>query len=215
MQLALEYMKLGKLATARECIEKALSEDSSNSAVQETAGLVYERLNEMAKAEHAYETAVRLGKNDPNISNAFAGFLCRTGKTAAGEKMFNEVARNPLVPDSGSRAGECRRMRARRRESGGCRALFHPRSRDSPEHAGGSPAVGQCRLRPRRRGAGARYRAALSGPQSTHSGSAVAGLSARSANWATRWPPPCLRRRVQTEFPNSEQAQNMRSGVDR
>src|ERR1700727_624861 len=58
MQLALEYMKLGKLATARECIEKALSEDSSNSAVQETAGLVYEPLNEMVKAEHAYHNAV-------------------------------------------------------------------------------------------------------------------------------------------------------------
>src|SRR5580704_18906605 len=96
MQLALEYMKLGRLATARECIEKALKEDSSNPSIQETAGLVYERVNEMAKAEHAYETAVRLGKNDPNISNAFAGFLCRTGKTAAGEKMFNSVATNPL-----------------------------------------------------------------------------------------------------------------------
>src|ERR1700685_41771 len=68
MQLALEYMKLGKLATARECIEKALTEDPSNPSVQETAGLVYERVNEMGKAEHAYENAVRLGKNDPNIS---------------------------------------------------------------------------------------------------------------------------------------------------
>ena len=62
MQLALEYMKLGKLATARECIEKALRQDSSNPSVQETAGLVYERVNEMGKAEHAYETAVRLGR---------------------------------------------------------------------------------------------------------------------------------------------------------
>ena len=96
MQLALEYMKLGKLATAQECIEKALKEDASNPSVQETAGLVYERVNEMAKAEHAYENAVRLGKNDPNIANAFAGFLCRTGKTADGEKMFNGVASNPL-----------------------------------------------------------------------------------------------------------------------
>src|SRR3981189_3768545 len=89
-------MKRGKVATARECIEKALRQDSSNPSVQETAGLVYERANEMGKAEHAYETAVRLGKNDPNIANAFAGFLCRTGKTVAGEKMFNEVARSPL-----------------------------------------------------------------------------------------------------------------------
>ena len=38
MQLALEYMRLGKLATARECIEKALKEDSSNPAVQDDGG---------------------------------------------------------------------------------------------------------------------------------------------------------------------------------
>ena len=50
MQLAIEYMKLGQLANARQCIEKALSEDSSNPDVQMTAGLVYERINEMPKA---------------------------------------------------------------------------------------------------------------------------------------------------------------------
>ena len=54
MQLAIEYMKLGKLANARDCIERALSEDSSNPNVQATAGLVYERLNETGKAERAY-----------------------------------------------------------------------------------------------------------------------------------------------------------------
>jgi type IV pilus assembly protein PilF len=98
MQLAIEYMKLNKLANARDCIERALSEDSSNPDVQATAALVYERLNDPGKAERSYENAMRLGKNEPRIANSFAGFLCRTGKTAAGEKMFNEVARNPLYP---------------------------------------------------------------------------------------------------------------------
>src|SRR5271168_1645686 len=92
MQLALEYLKLGQLANSRECIEKALKEDSSNPNVQETAGLVYERLNEMPKAEHAFQAAMRLGNKDPSIANSYAGFLCRTGKTAAGEKLFLEVA---------------------------------------------------------------------------------------------------------------------------
>src|SRR5271165_7071031 len=62
MQLALEYMKLGQLANSRECIEKALKEDPSNPDVQMTAGLVYERINETAKAEKAYDAANRLGK---------------------------------------------------------------------------------------------------------------------------------------------------------
>src|SRR5271169_3136461 len=60
MQLAIEYMRLGQLANSRERIEKALKEDSSNPIVQETAGLVYERVQEMSKAEHAFQTAMRL-----------------------------------------------------------------------------------------------------------------------------------------------------------
>ena len=96
MQLAIEYMKLGKLASAREYMETALSQDPGNADVQMTAGIVYERLNEMQKAERAYKTMYRLGKSDPNIQNTYAGFLCRTGKADAGEKLFAEVARSPL-----------------------------------------------------------------------------------------------------------------------
>jgi type IV pilus assembly protein PilF len=96
MQLAIEYMKLGKLAAARDFIEQALSEDPSSPDVQMTAGLVYERLNDMPKAERAYATGYRLGKGDPNIQNTYAAFLCSTGKAVEGEKLFAEVARSPL-----------------------------------------------------------------------------------------------------------------------
>ncbi len=96
VQLAIEYMKIGKLAPARETIERALTQDSGNANVQLTAGLIYERLGEKSKAEHAYAAAARIGKQDPNIQNNYAGFLCRSGKAAAGEKLFNEVAVNPL-----------------------------------------------------------------------------------------------------------------------
>jgi type IV pilus assembly protein PilF len=96
MQLAIEYMRLGKLAAARDFIESALSQDPGNADVQMTAGLVYERLYDMKKAERGYSTGYRLGKDDPNIQNTYAGFLCRTGKAQAGEKLFADVARNPL-----------------------------------------------------------------------------------------------------------------------
>lgn len=95
-QLAIEYMKLDKLAPAREFIERAVRQDSKSPSVLATAGMIYERLGEMANAERAYSSAARLGKDDPNIQNNFAGFLCRTGKTIAGEKLFDQVARNPM-----------------------------------------------------------------------------------------------------------------------
>lgn len=95
-QIALEYMKLDKLATAREFAEKALAQDSGNATVQVAAGLVYERLGELSKAQHALAAAARIGRTDPNIQNTYAGFLCRTHKAAEGEKLFMKVVRDPL-----------------------------------------------------------------------------------------------------------------------
>jgi len=96
MDMALEYMRLNNLARARDAIEKALTEAPTNTNVQETAGLVYEKLEEKSKAQRAFTTAARLGKDDPDIQNTYAGYLCRNGKTAAGEKLFLDVARSPL-----------------------------------------------------------------------------------------------------------------------
>jgi type IV pilus assembly protein PilF len=96
MKMALEYLRVNNLAPARDRIERALGEAPDNADVQETAGLVYERLNDLPKAKHAFSAAARLGKNDPNILNSYAGFLCRTGKTAEGEKLFIEVAKDPV-----------------------------------------------------------------------------------------------------------------------
>jgi type IV pilus assembly protein PilF len=96
MQLSIEYMKLGKLLESRNFIEKALSQDPQNANVQMTAGVVYEHLRETDKAEHSYATAYRLGKGDPNIANAYAVFLCHTGKAQAGEKLLLTTADSPL-----------------------------------------------------------------------------------------------------------------------
>jgi type IV pilus assembly protein PilF len=96
LQLSIEYMKLGKMAESRDFIERALEQDADSADVQMTAGLVFERLKEMPKAERAYSTAYRIAKRDPNMANAYAGFLCRTGKAQQGEKLFVEAAANPV-----------------------------------------------------------------------------------------------------------------------
>ena len=94
-QLAVEYMKLNRLTVAEEFAERALNEDPHNAQVQITAGLVYERLEENSKADRAYESAAKLGKNDPNILNTYAGYLCRHHRAPEGEAMFMKIAKNP------------------------------------------------------------------------------------------------------------------------
>jgi type IV pilus assembly protein PilF len=214
VQLAIEYMKIGKLAAARETIERALGQDPNSADVQLTAGLIYERLNESAKAEHAYVAAARLGKSDPNIQNNYAGFLCRTGKAAAGEKLFLEVARNPAyqTPEVALvNAGVCVEtigdaLDAQRYFS---RALAI------------RPNMPEALLQ--------------SGNLAMDSGDAAEALDFTQRYLATSPPSAevlwlgfraqrklgdataaaAFARRVQAEFPNSEQAQLMRSGVDR
>jgi type IV pilus assembly protein PilF len=214
MQLAIEYMKLGKLATSRDFMERALSQDPGNPDVQMTAGLVYERLNDMAKAERAYAAGYRLGKGDPNIQNSYAGFLCRTGKAVAGEKLFAEVARSPLyqTPEVALvNAGVCVRntgdvVDAERYFN---RALaVHPNLPEAMLQLGniafdrGDAALARDFVQ--------RYLAVnpptpevlwlgVRAERKLGDATAAAGFA----------------RRVQSEFPNSEQAQMMRSGIDR
>lgn len=112
LQLAVEYMKIDNLPVAREKMERALKQDPQNATVQATAGVLFERLGDDKRAEKHYATAARLGRNDPNVQNTYAGFLCRKGRIAEGEKMFLEVARNPLyqIPDIAyTNAGVCAR----------------------------------------------------------------------------------------------------------
>jgi len=214
MQLAIEYMKLGKLADSRACIEKALKEDSDNPDVQMTAGIVYERINEMSKAEHAYDAANRLGKGNPNIANAYAVFLCRTGKTSAGEKLFLEVAANPLyqTPEVAlGNAGVCARGAG---DVADAEKYFNRALALRPNNPEALLQLGNIAFD---RGDAAqaleyvqRYLAVNKAtPEILWLGFRAQrklGDTVAAAVFA---------RRVQTEFPDSEQAQNMRNGVSR
>ena len=214
MQLAIEYLKLDKLASSRDFMERALSQDPGNPDVQMTAGLVYERTEDMPKAERAYSTGYRLGKRDPNIQNTYAGFLCRTGRAVAGEKLFAEVARNPLyqTPEVALvNAGVCVRgtgdlVDAERYFN---RALaIHPNLPEAMLQLGNIAFD---------RGDAAEAREivqrylAVNVPTSE-----VLWLGFRSERkLGDATAAASYARRVQSEFPTSEQAQMMRSGIDR
>jgi type IV pilus assembly protein PilF len=214
MQLAIEYMQLGQLAKARDHIELALSENPASADVQMTAGLVYERLNEKVKAERAYSTAYRLGKDNPNLANTYAGYLCRSGKTAAGEKLFDQVARSPLyqTPEVALvNAGVCVRstgdlVDAERYFN---RALaVHPNLPEAMLQLGNIAFD---------RGDAAQARDAVLRYLAVNPPTAdVLWLGFRAERkLGDNTAAAGYARRVQTEFPNSDQAQMMRSGIDR
>jgi type IV pilus assembly protein PilF len=213
-QLAIEYLKLDKLGTAQEMIERALKQDPNSANVQSTAGVIYERLNERAKAEHAFAAAARLGKNDPNIQNNYAGFLCRTGKAVAGEKLFVEVAHNPLyqTPDVALvNAGVCMRDAG---DNISAERYFRQALAIRPNQAEGLLQLGNLAFDRsdglQSRDIVLRYLAVNPAtPEILWLGlrtERLLGDSAAAAAYA---------RRLQTEFATSAQAQMLRSGVTR
>jgi type IV pilus assembly protein PilF len=115
-QLGMEYMRQGDLASAREKVEKALSQDPNQASVQMAAGFLYDRLGEDEKALAAFERALKLGKGDPDVLNNFGAFLCRKGDRKRGESYFLEAAKSPLyrTPDVAyANAGRCARADGR------------------------------------------------------------------------------------------------------
>ncbi|MBM5811174.1 MAG: type IV pilus biogenesis/stability protein PilW [Gammaproteobacteria bacterium] len=111
-RLAMEYLKLGQLAVARDKIERALLQNPRDVAVQIGAGLVYERLLDNRRAERHYRQALKTDSSHPEAQNALGAFLCRNGDQQRGETMFVSAARNPLyrTPEVAyTNAGVCAR----------------------------------------------------------------------------------------------------------
>jgi type IV pilus assembly protein PilF len=214
IQLAIEYMKMDKLAVSRDYLERALAEDPNNPNVQATAGMIYERLGEMPKAERAYSNAAHSGSGDPDVQNSYAGFLCRTGKTAAGEKLFNEVARNPLyqTPQVALvNAGVCVGSKG---DTAGAERYFDRALAIRPNMPEALLQKGTLEYD---RGDAAKaletaQRSLAVNPPSPEvlwlalRADRKLGDSTGAASYA---------RRLQNEFPDSDQAKSMRSGVDR
>jgi type IV pilus assembly protein PilF len=175
---------------------------------------VYERLNDLPKAKHAFSAAARLGKDDPDILNNYAGFLCRTGKTAEGEKLFIEVAKNPVyrTPEVALlNAGVCLGSSGDVVDS---ERYFNRALTIRPNMPEALLQLGNLAFS---RGD---YKQALDDVQRSLAvnppSAEVLWLGFRTERKLGDTPAAIVfGRRIQTEFPDSEQAQQLRAGVDR
>ncbi len=214
MQLAIEYLRLGKLAESRDTIERALDQNPGSADVQMTAGLIYERLNDMSKAERAYSAGYRLGKGDPNIQNTYAGYLCRTGKSIEGEKLFLQVAGSPLyrTPEVALvNAGVCSRGTG---DVVDAERYFNKALTIRPNMPEAMLQLGNIAFD---RGDAEQARDMVKRYLAVNPPSAeVLWLGFRAERkLGDAVAAAAYARRVQSEYPDSQQAQMMRSGVDR
>jgi type IV pilus assembly protein PilF len=96
MQLGVAYLRQGNVAQAKEKLERAEKQDPRSYEVQYALALFSERMNQPADADRHYQAALKLSDSNVEVANAYAGFLCRSGKVDAALRLFDEVARNPL-----------------------------------------------------------------------------------------------------------------------
>jgi type IV pilus assembly protein PilF len=112
MQLGISYLNQGDLGLAKQKLDRAMAENPSDPNVHSAMAMLQDRLGHPDKADGEFKSALSLGRNNPDILNNYAVYLCRTGRTDEGVKIFEEVAHNALyrTPEvAHTNAGVCLR----------------------------------------------------------------------------------------------------------
>jgi type IV pilus assembly protein PilF len=109
-QLGIAYLRQGEIPLAKEKLDRALQENPNNPGVHSARAMLYDRLGDSAKADGEFQTALKLAPHDPELSNNYAVYLCRIGRTDEGVRRFEEAAHNALyrTPEAAfTNAGVC------------------------------------------------------------------------------------------------------------
>jgi type IV pilus assembly protein PilF len=96
LDLAIDYLRKGNLAQAKEKLDRALDQNPRNAAAHSIAGMLYDRLGDANKADSHYQRAVSLDDENPEYKNNYAAYLCQKGRFDRGEKLALQAAVNLL-----------------------------------------------------------------------------------------------------------------------
>lgn len=119
-QLASEYYQRGNFVVALDETRQAERSDPSYYQAYNVRALVYMELREDALARQAFEKALSLAPNDPDVMNNFGWFLCLRGEPDRGMGYFRRVQADPLyaTPEKALlNAGLCARINGRNAEA--------------------------------------------------------------------------------------------------
>lgn len=96
LEMGVRYMEIGELKIAKDNLEKALDEDSSNPEIHNAAAAMYEKIREPEKAREHYQTSLNLDSENPQIQNNYGRFLCEQNSQAEGLEHLNTALNMPL-----------------------------------------------------------------------------------------------------------------------
>ncbi len=96
MELGVAYMRQGKMADAKEKLERAEKQNPKSPDVQFALAELYSRLDQPRDAERRYRNAINLAPDKLEIVNGYAAFLCASGEVDRGIVEFERLVNNPL-----------------------------------------------------------------------------------------------------------------------
>jgi type IV pilus assembly protein PilF len=95
-ELGKAYLQQGKLDVALEKLNMALSFDADYADAHTLLGMLYERINDQAKAEEHYKRAVQLRPKAGAEANNYGAFLCKIGRYDEAETYFQRALADPF-----------------------------------------------------------------------------------------------------------------------
>lgn len=109
-ELAQSYMQNGDLQGALTKLNKALQFDPNYVPAHTVMAVLYERINNPEEAEKHYRKAVALDPSKGDANNNLGAFLCKTGRSAEAMQYFQKAVADPFYQTPAlawTNAGRC------------------------------------------------------------------------------------------------------------
>jgi len=94
--LGREYMGRGQYEVALDKLKKATRSDPDYAPAQTMMAVLYERLGEIQLAGQYYRRAVDIAPRNGDVNNNYGAFLCKTGDSGSAEKYFLRAVADPF-----------------------------------------------------------------------------------------------------------------------
>jgi type IV pilus assembly protein PilF len=94
LQLAVGYYEQGQMNVALDELKQALQIDPDLADAYSVRALVYMDMGEARLAEENFQRAMKLAPNNPDLTNNYGWFLCKTGREAQSIPYFESTLKN-------------------------------------------------------------------------------------------------------------------------
>lgn len=94
-ELGVAYARNGEYDVALEKLNRALDQEANYAPAHAALAFVYAQRGDTASAEEHYKRSLRLSPRDSNTLNNYAVFLCGHKQPQQAEKLFMRAAENP------------------------------------------------------------------------------------------------------------------------